>query len=364
MSQTPPTPYSHGTPKKTGVLLINLGTPDAPEPGAVRRYLAEFLSDRRVVEIPRLLWWPILHGIILRLRPKASAHKYALIWSPEGSPLRVWTDKLSRLLLGFLGERGHQVDVRWAMRYGPQRVPEVLQAMRRDGVERILVLPLYPQYCAATTASAMDAVFEWGRQARWLPALRSVSQFCDDPGYIDALAHGVRQHWHKHGRGQKLVISFHGMPERSLHLGDPYHCHCHKTARLLAQALQLGSEDYLVCFQSRFGRAKWLQPYTEPTLIALARQGLKHVDIICPAFVADCVETLEEIDIGAKQAFIQAGGQQLSRVPCLNDDLTWVRALTSLVEQQLQGWPTQAGEHDAAASKLSLELALAKGAKR
>jgi protoporphyrin/coproporphyrin ferrochelatase len=336
--------FDHQQRPATGVLIVNLGTPEAPTPAALRRYLGQFLSDPRVVEIPRAIWWLILHGIILRVRPAKSAAKYASIWMPEGSPLRVWTDRLAARLQGTLGERGHRLSIKWAMRYGQPSISAQLSALKAEGVRRILIVPLYPQYSGATTASVLDEVFTWGRQIRHLPELRVLNHFHDDPRYIEALAASVLSHWQREGRGDKLVMSFHGMPERTLHLGDPYHCECHKTARLLAERLSLGKSDYVVCFQSRFGRAKWLQPYTEPTLRKLAKDGVGKVDVICPAFVADCIETLEEIDMEGRQAFLQAGGKAFSYIPCLNDSTAWVGALASLCERHMQGWPTRVAD--------------------
>ncbi|MES2887116.1 MAG: ferrochelatase [Pseudomonadota bacterium] len=333
----------------TAILLCNLGTPDAPTPAALRRYLAEFLSDPRVVEIPRLVWKVILHGIILRVRPAKSAHKYATVWTPEGSPLKVWTEKQAKLLQGYLGERGHPVTVRPAMRYGSPGIPAVLDKLKQAGVRRILVLPLYPQYAGPTTGSVCDAVFTWGRKIRHLPELRFVTRYHDDPGYIDALAQQVTRHWARHGRGEKLVVSFHGVPHRTLMLGDPYHCECRKTARLLAERLALKPSDMVVTFQSRFGRARWLEPYTEPTLIALAGQGVKHVDVMCPGFTSDCLETLEEISQEAKVSFLAAGGTTFNYIPCLNDQHEWMVALAGIAQQHLAGWPLDAAPDPEAA---------------
>ena len=340
MKFRPEPAHRHGSAARVGVLLVNLGTPDAPTPAALRRYLAEFLGDPRVVEIPKVLWWPILHGLILRLRPAKSARKYAAIWTNEGSPLAAWTTKQARLLHGYLGETGHAVLVRHAMRYGQPGIAEALDALRADGATRVLVLPLYPQYSATTSASVFDAVTAWGRQARWVPELRFVQQYHDDAGYIGALAAQLRAHWRREGRGRMLVMSFHGVPARTLQLGDPYHCHCQKTARLLAESLGLRPDEYRVSFQSRFGKAKWLQPYTEPTLQQLARDGFERVDVMCPGFVADCLETLEEIDQEARAAFIEAGGRTLHYVACLNDRHDWIAALRELALRHLQGWDT------------------------
>jgi len=343
------------------VLLCNLGTPDAPTPAALRRYLAEFLDDPRVVEIPRILWWPILHGIILRVRPPKSAAKYASIWMPEGSPLQVWTERQAQALQAQLAQRGHQVIVRHAMRYGQPSIAAQLDALKAAGVVRVLVLPAYPQYSGTTTASVIDAVQQWARRVRHLPELRFINRYHDDAGYIAALAASIRHHWSQHGRPNKLVLSFHGVPRRTLDLGDPYHCECQKTARLLAESLGLTREEYVVTFQSRFGKAQWLQPYTEPTLQALARAGVKRVDVACPGFTSDCLETLEEINQEARTAFLLAGGQTFHYLPCLNANPDWIEALAALAERHLAGWPTR-DKPDAAALAASRARALAAGA--
>lgn len=338
----------------TAVLFCNLGTPDAPTAPALRRYLAEFLSDRRVVELPHLLWWLLLHGLILPLRCKKSAAKYASIWTPQGSPLRVWTAKQASMLGDLLKERGHHVHVRYAMRYGTPSIASQLDELQAAGIERILVLPAYPQYSAATTASVFDAVYLWAQKTRRLPEFRFVNHYHGDAGYIAALAQQVRNHWQQHGQGEQLVMSFHGMPQRTLMLGDPYHCECHKTARLLAQALGLGAENYKVTFQSRFGKARWLQPYTEPTLKALAKQGTQRVDLICPGFTSDCLETLEEINDEARHAFLNAGGKTFHYIACLNDSPNWLQALADLCGQHLQGWPTKEPRDTAALAQSRL----------
>ena len=349
---------AHGTAARVGVLLCNLGTPDDPSPAAVRRYLAEFLSDPRVVEIPPLVWKPILHGIILRTRPKQSAAKYASIWTQEGSPLRVWTQKQATLLAGYLGERGHPVLVRPAMRYGNPGIADVLDRMKAEGVDRVLVLPLYPQYAGPTSASVFDAVYAWAAKTRALPELRFVNHYHDDPAYIGALEKRVRDHWAREGEAERLVLSFHGVPERSLTLGDPYHCECQKTARLLRERLQLAPERLLVTFQSRFGKAKWLQPYTEPTLIRLAAEGVQRVDVMCPGFTADCLETLEEINIEARAAFLKAGGRSFHYIECLNDQQEWIAALAAIAIRHLQGWAAQPPEPAALAAQRERALAL------
>jgi ferrochelatase len=343
MSFLPEPEYTHGTLGRTAVLMVNLGTPAAPESGAVRRYLREFLSDERVVEIPRLVWWPILNGIILTLRPRKSAAKYATIWMAQGSPLKLHSEQQALLLRGYLGDRGLDVDVRLAMRYGEPSVADVLNELRAAHTERVLVLPMYPQYSASTTASVFDAVNAVMARTRNVPELRTIRHFHDEAGYIEALKKSVLAHWTKHGRAQdeggKLVMSFHGVPRRALELGDPYHCECQKTARLLAEALGLAKDEYLVTFQSRFGRAEWLQPYTAPTLQTLGRQGMARVDVICPGFVADCLETLEEIAQEGQQDFLAAGGKQFHYIPCLNDSPAFIHALADLAARHLQGWP-------------------------
>ncbi|MBA3599046.1 MAG: ferrochelatase [Methylibium sp.] len=362
MKHRPEPDHRHGSLERVAVLLVNLGTPDAPTAPALRRYLAEFLSDPRVVEIPRALWWLILHGVILRVRPRKSAAKYASIWTDEGSPLAVWTAKQAALLAGYLGERGTPVLVRHAMRYGQPSVASQLDALKAEGATRILVLPLYPQYAAATTASVFDAVYAWAASVRRVPELRFVNHYHDDDGYIGALAGRIEGHWQAHGRPERLVLSFHGVPERTLQLGDPYHCECQKTARLLRERLSLTPEQVLVTFQSRFGRARWLEPYTEPTLVALARSGVQRVDVACPGFTSDCLETLEEIAQEARHAFLEAGGREFRYIACLNDQHEWIAALSAITIRHLQGWPLQPA--DGAEMRAQAERAQRLGAKR
>jgi protoporphyrin/coproporphyrin ferrochelatase len=361
MRFAPEPAFAHGARASTAVLLCNLGTPDEPTAASVRRYLAEFLSDPRVVEIPRLLWWPLLHGVILRVRPARSARKYASVWTPEGSPLKVWTQKQALLLRGYLGQRGQAVTVRHAMRYGQPSIAGVLDAFRAEGVDRILVLPLYPQYAASTTASVSDAVAAWTQASRNIPEIRLVKHYHDDVGYIGALAKRVDDHWMTHGRPDKLVLSFHGVPRRSLALGDPYHCECLKTARLLGERLKLGDSMLAVTFQSRFGKAEWLKPYTEPTLVALAREGVGRVDVMCPGFAADCLETLEEINHEARAAFLGAGGKEFGYIPCLNDQHEWIAALAVIAMHQMQGWNDD-DDDNASARESRRQRALAAGA--
>ena len=353
--------FAHGTPARTAILLVNLGTPDAPTRAAVRRYLKEFLSDPRVVEIPRPLWWLILNGVILNLRPAKSAAKYALIWDKEGSPLKVHTERQAKLLRGYLGAQGHSaLVVDFAMRYGEPSIDAVLARLKQQRCERILVLPLYPQYAASTTATALDAVSACLRRTRNIPELRMLRHFHDHPAYIAALAEGVRRHWAQLGKPDKLLMSFHGLPRFTLERGDPYHCDCQKTARLLAEALALAPEQYQLSFQSRFGRAEWLQPYTAATLAQWGRQGVRRVDVVCPGFVADCLETLEEIGMECRAEFLNAGGKEFHLIPCLNESDAWIQALAQIALEHARGW----GEPvpDAGALARSRERAKALGA--
>lgn len=340
-------PFVHGRASRAAILLVQLGTPDAPEPAAVRRYLAEFLSDPRVVEIPRLLWWPVLHGIVLRTRPAKSAAKYASIWTTEGSPLAVTSQRQATMLRGWLGDRGHDVEVALAMRYGEPSLPTVLRELRDKQVDRLLVLPMYPQYSASTTATVFDAIAREFAGWRNLPELRLVRSFHDHPAYIHALGRKVGERWAREGRPQQLVMSFHGVPQRTLALGDPYHCECHKTARLLAEALGLAADQYVVSFQSRFGRAEWLKPYTAQTVEDLARRGTTRVDVVCPGFVADCLETLEEIAMEVRSVFLEAGGEQFRYLTCPNESPQFIDALADLVERQMAGWSTRRLEGEA-----------------
>lgn len=334
-----PPPFRHGQDTKIGVLITNLGTPEAPTAQAVRPYLRQFLSDPRVVEIPRLLWWFILNGIIVPIRSGKSAKKYASIWQQEGSPLlAIAREQEQALALRMHEQYGDQVELVLGMRYGEPSLPAGLQALAAKGVTRLLVLPLYPQYSATTTASTFDAVASELMRWRWLPELRFVSHYHDFPAYIDAMAQHLAAYWQQHGRADKLVFSFHGLPERNLRLGDPYFCECHKTVRLLAAKLQLSSDQYVTTFQSRFGKAKWLTPYTDKTLEALAKEGVASVQVFCPGFSADCLETLEEIDEENRDIFLHAGGQHFAYIPALNAQPVHLDALQQLIEQQLQGW--------------------------
>lgn len=365
--QTEP-PYTHGNIAKTGILLLNLGTPDAPTKQAVRPYLKQFLSDPRVVEIPRAIWWLILNGIILQTRPKKSAEKYASIWDKhEGSPLRFHTEKQAKLLQGWLGERVKSpFVVDYAMRYGNPSVASALARMSEQGCERILTIPLYPQYAASSTASAMDAVYAYLMSKRNQPALRTIKHFHDDAGYIAALATNIQNYWMQNGRPDILIMSFHGVPRYTLEKGDPYHCECHKTGRLLAEALGLSSDQYRITFQSRFGRAEWVKPYTAATLEELGHAKTRRVDVVCPGFVADCLETLEEIAMEVKADFITAGGGEFHYIPALNENSAWINALGELALNHLGDWVTHAWDGHAAkqTATSSQQRAIALGAKQ
>ncbi len=334
------TDHRHGEPTAAAIVLVNLGTPAAPTPRAVRRYLAQFLSDPRVVEIPRWLWRIILHGIILRTRPARSAALYAKIWTPQGSPLLAGTAALAARLQDVLkARRPGPLIVRHAMRYGEPAIGQVLRELAAAGVRRVLVLPLFPQYSATTSASAFDAVAREFAGWRWAPELRQITDYHADPLYIEALARSVEAHWQRHPRAPRLLLSFHGLPERNLRLGDPYYCQCQATARRLRERLGLGEDELIVAFQSRFGRARWLQPYTEATLRALPAQGIRHLQVLCPGFPIDCVETLEEIAIANHAAFLHAGGERFEYIAALNDGDDHVNALAELALRHGQGWP-------------------------
>ena len=357
--------YKHGQQSRTGILLVNLGTPAAPTKEALRPYLKQFLSDPRVVEIPRALWWLILNGIILNTRPKKSAEKYASIWTGEGSPLKVHTEKQAKLLKGWLSERiASPYRVEYAMRYGNPSIPDTLAKMKAEGCERFLVLPAYPQYAASSTATALDEVFAWLRQTRNQPALRTVRHYHDHPGYIQALAANIRDYWQMHGRPDVLLLSFHGVPRYTLDKGDPYHCECRKTARLLVETLSLTESQYRVCFQSRFGRAEWLQPYTDKTLEALGKSGVGRVDVVAPGFTADCLETLEELAMEGRATFLGAGGKAFHYIPALNEHPRWIDALGQIALENLGGWTGETWDEDAdeAARQLSRNLAIKQGA--
>lgn len=326
-------PYPGGDlPETIGVLLVNLGTPDAPTTAAVRRYLAEFLSDPRVVEMPRLLWMPILHGIILRTRPARSAAAYRKIWTEQGSPLLTLSREQEQALQQLLNQQmDRPVRVELAMRYGNPSIAAGLERLRQYNARRIIVLPLYPQYSATTTASTLDAVTKELQKWRWLPDLEFISHYPDHPGYIEALANSVQQYWQQHGQAEKLLMSFHGIPQEYADAGDPYPDECHTTARLLAERLELGSDEWAISFQSRLGKKQWLRPYTDDTLKQWAANGVKSVNVICPGFPSDCLETLEEIAVETRDIFITAGGEEYSYIPTLNSSPEHIQVLAEIV---------------------------------
>jgi ferrochelatase len=335
--------FRHAGWPSTGVLITNLGTPDAPETAAVRRYLAEFLSDPRVIEVSRPLWWLVLHGFILRTRPSRSAESYRKIWTPAGSPMLTTTIKQTAALKQALSKKcPGPVFVEYAMRYGNPSIKSALDKLRGGNAERILVFPLYPQYSGATTGSTFDAIADVFKTWRRVPELRFIAHYHDDPGYIKALAESISAHWQHNARGEKLLFSFHGLPQHYFTAGDPYHCECHKTARLVAESLGLNEQHWQVTFQSRFGPREWLKPYTDVTLKKLAKSGIKNVDVVCPGFSADCLETLEEINIRYREVFTRAGGKSFNYIPALNDRAWHMEALAQLVIKHCQGWPETA----------------------
>ncbi len=355
--------FRHDAPSRAGVLITNLGTPDAPETKAVRRYLAEFLSDPRVVERPRWLWLPVLYGIILNLRPRKSAEAYAKIWSDEGSPLLAISRRLTDAIADALKQKvGAPVPVALGMRYGNPSIESALGELRDHGADRLVVLPLYPQYSATTTGSTFDAVAKVLQQLRWVPDLRFVAHYHDDPGYIGALASSIRAWRERNGAGEKLMLSFHGIPQRYFDAGDPYHCHCHKTTRLLRDALHLQDDAMALSFQSRFGPEAWLKPYTDETLDAWAEAGVRRVDVAAPGFAADCLETLEEIEMQYAERFREHGGE-LRYIPALNDDADHVEALCQRLIREAGDW-WRSGIDSDEARRSRLERARALGATR
>ena len=356
--------YTHGTPARMGVLLVNLGTPDEPTTSAVRRYLAEFLWDPRVIEAPRPLWWLVLHGIILRTRPAKSAHAYQKVWTPGGSPLLLESRALTQAVAGRLQARfGDRVRVELAMTYGNPSIPDVLERLRRDNVQRLLVLPMYPQYSATTTASIFERVTDELSGWRFIPELRMVNQYWAEDRYVRALGDSIATHWQTHGR-KHLVFSFHSIPKRYFLAGDPYHCFCQGTARRVAEQLGLEPGEWSVGFQSRFGREEWLKPYVDLMLAEYARRGPKRVTLVCPGFAADCLETIEEINMQNREAFLGAGGEAFDYVPCLNASPAQVDLYEHLVLKHTQGWPEVDGSDDSAELPKSRERALALGATR
>jgi ferrochelatase len=362
-------PYEHGLPESLGVLLVNLGTPDEPTPAAVRRYLAEFLADSRVVEYPRLPWWLILHGFILRFRPRRSAAQYRKIWTEQGSPLRLHSldiaagvqEKLSARLSG-------SVNVELAMSYGQPSIDASLERLFAQCARRLVVLPLYPQYSSSTTGSVFDAVTKSLAKRRWVPEFRFINHYHDARGYIAALAASIRDYWDLHGRGELLLFSFHGLPQRMLDNGDPYHCQCLKTARLVADSLELSEEDWSLSFQSRVGREAWLAPYTDATVRKLGKENVQKLDVVAPGFVADCLETLEELEIQNAGFFRESGGGELRYIPALNARDDHVSFLSRMIERSVGGWPERSADWSVSEAarqmEKSLQRARAKGADR
>ncbi len=340
--------YQHGTSEKLGVLVVNLGTPDAPDTKSVRRYLNQFLSDPRIIELPRLLWMLILHGVILRVRPSKSAEAYREVWDEDtGSPLMsISIAQANALQTSLQASYGDDVVVALGMRYGTPSVDQAISELESHNVRRMVVLPMYPQYSGTTVASVFDEVAARLQRTRWIPELRFINQFCDEPAYIKALADSVRESWDQHGRGDLLVTSYHGIPKRYLLNGDPYHCLCHKTTRLLANELGLQESDYRVVFQSRVGKEEWLRPYCDETMKTLAAEGFKSIDVMSPAFSADCLETLEEIEGENKEYFMENGGERFQYIACLNDRPDHIEMLTELVARHCQGWPEMAASRD------------------
>ncbi|MFT7371453.1 MAG: ferrochelatase [Oleiphilaceae bacterium] len=331
--------FSHQKKEKVGVLITNLGTPEAPTTKAVRTYLTEFLHDPRIIEIPRLLWLLILHGFILRVRPKRSAKAYQSVWGNKGSPLMFHTQDQCTALSETLKEQwGDQIQVEFAMRYGSPNMSSALQKLADDNVTKLVVLPLYPQYASSTIGSTFDAMAEDLTQRRWLPQLRFISGYLHSPLYIEALAESVKGFWAEHGKAEKLILSYHGLPEQTLKDGDPYFCQCHATTRLLVSVLGLTEGEYLTTFQSRVGRAEWLKPYTDDTMKSLPAQGVKSIQVICPGFSSDCLETIEEIEVENRDYFIENGGENYAYIPALNASENHIKALASLVNDNLAGW--------------------------
>ncbi|MDO6712570.1 ferrochelatase [Aliiglaciecola sp. 2_MG-2023] len=349
--------FKHNQPDKIGVLITNLGTPEAPTKKALKTYLKEFLSDPRVVEIPRLLWWMILNLVILNIRPKRSAKAYATVWEDEGSPLMIHSiNQAAALKKTIQAKYGEGVIVDFAMRYGSPSISGTVEKMMQQGVRKLVVLPLYPQYSASTSASTFDAIAADFEKRRWIPDLRFISQYCDHPEYIQAVADKIRQHWQQHERADKLIFSYHGIPERYLTNGDPYFCQCHKTSRLIAENLGLQKDQFLICFQSRFGREEWLKPYTDHTLQSLPKSGVESVQIVCPGFSVDCLETIEEIGVENRDYFLEAGGKRYEYIPALNDDPAHIDMMASIIGSNLHGWDLAADNSSRA------NLAKAKGA--
>jgi ferrochelatase len=336
--------FTHGQVDKIGVLISNLGTPDAPTKKALKPYLKQFLSDPRVVEVPKLIWWFVLNLIILNIRPKRSAEAYKTVWTEDGSPLLFHTKNQAEGLAAKLKEEyGDNVVVTYAMRYGQPSISKAIDDLLDQGARKIVVLPLYPQYCASTTGSTFDAIAEDFMKRRWLPDFRFVSHYHDNPEYIKCVADKIKAHWETKPKADKLLFSYHGIPKRYLTNGDPYHCECYKTSRLIAQELGLNESEYMTTFQSRFGREEWLKPYTDHTLQSFPEQGVKSVQVVCPGFSSDCLETIEEIGEENRDYFIEAGGERYEYIEALNSDEAHINMLQNLVRDNLLGWDMNIG---------------------
>lgn len=363
------TQFEHGKTARTGILICNLGTPDAPNSKAVRRYLRQFLSDPRVIEVPKWIWWWVLNFIILVIRPKRSAHAYKKIWTNSGSPLLTISQNITEGIQKELDQRlRNQVVCELGMRYGQPSISDALRKLKTAGARRILILPLYPQYSATTTGSSIDAVCQELMTWRWVPEIRTINQYYDEPGYINSLCNSIRDHWKAFGQGEKLLFSFHSIPKSYFNAGDPYSCFCEKTARLVAQRLELNDDQWSLSFQSRMGAQEWLKPYTDLRLKELANAGVKSIDVICPGFAADCLETLEEIAITDRDIFLQAGGERFHYISALNDRPDHTQAIADIIIKSMQGWPeTDPNWHasqDEIERKQSQELASKRGATR
>jgi ferrochelatase len=361
--------HQHGSQEKLGILLVNLGSPEAPTPSAVRKYLSQFLSDPRVIEANRFIWWFALHGVILRIRPPKAAKSYQKVWTEDGSPLVHISRLQARAIQIKLEDRFRgTVIADLAMTYGKPSIKSGLESLRKAGAHRLLILPLYPQYSATTTAAVFDQVTNVLQGWRWLPDLRMINQYHDHPKYIEALANSIKQQWRDQPRGELLLFSFHGIPQRYIDNGDPYFCHCQKTARLVAKKLALNENEWKVVFQSRFGREPWLEPYCSITLQELPASGVKNVDVICPGFAADCLETLEEIQMENKGLFIEAGGKVFNYIPCLNDSSDHIDALCEILTAHMFGWPETMPDWNAGKlaveARASRQRALDMGAKK
>ena len=354
--------FEHGQAPLTGILVVNLGTPEAATPSAVRRFLRQFLSDPRVVEYPRALWWLILNLVILVIRPSRSAAAYKKIWTEQGSPLMIYSRSIAdKLRQSLVNKSNEPIRVELAMTYGQPSVDAAIDRLLADGARRLLVLPLYPQYSGTTTAAVFDAVMKKLGQLRWIPETRLINNYHDDPAFIDALASSIRAHWANHPRGEKLLMSFHGIPKSLLEKGDPYFCQCQKTARLLAETLGLGDDQWMIAFQSRVGAEEWLSPYTDETVRTLGKQGIREIDVVCPGFSTDCLETLEEIAMQNAEFFQAAGGQALRYIAALNDSDAHIETLSALALRQIAGWQTSSSEESGEDSR---ERAIALGAVR